>query len=151
MADLAQKPLKPGKKNHQGEGGGPPAKYKTPEELQIAIDKYFIDGVSLKKIVTGPPNKREIEEIAIPSICELALNLGFADRQSLRDYALKNSRFAFVIKNAIGRLEAWNEVNLLANSSIGSIFWLKNHGWADIQKLEIATLSPILIKHQGGS
>ena len=44
--------------------GGRPRKYSTPEEMQIVIDKYFEDNPK-------------------PTICGLALALGFAQRKSL--------------------------------------------------------------------
>ena len=34
-----------GSKNALGNKGGRPLKYKTPEELETAIDKYFLDNL----------------------------------------------------------------------------------------------------------
>ena len=47
--------------------GGRPRKFGTPEEMQIVIDKYFEDNPK-------------------PTICGLALALGFAQRKSLLNY-----------------------------------------------------------------
>ena len=47
--------------------GGRPRKYSTPEEMQIVIDQYFDDHQK-------------------PTICGLALALGFAQRKSLLNY-----------------------------------------------------------------
>jgi hypothetical protein len=63
---------------------GRPLKYKTQEELQDAIDDYFINA-------------------EIPTITGLALHLGFCSRQSMYDYE-KTDGFADIIKLARKRI-----------------------------------------------
>lgn len=126
--------------------GGRPRKYGTAEELQAEIDRYFAEGISVKKVVTGPPNKREIEEIEIPSVVELGLWLGFNCRETLLEYA-KRGEFSNTVKIAISQIEAWHEVNATTGNGAGSIFWLKNHGWIDekTQNVNIKELPPITV------
>lgn len=64
---------------------GAPPKYKTPEELEEAIDSYF------EKIE---------DEGDIPLIEELALELGYAGRQSLLDQKKRGSEFSDIIVKA---------------------------------------------------
>lgn len=103
-----------------------PSKYNSPEELQYAIDLYF-DRVESTK---GTP---EFEEPTVPG---LAYALGFASRQTLRDYKKDdaNEDFQFVITRAITHLEAISNQKILKGgpATPGTIFNLKNnHGYAD--------------------
>jgi len=95
-----------------------PLKYKTPDKLQKAVDKYF---------------KNEDK----PTICGLALALGFSSRQSLLDYGEK-AEFVDIIKSAKTYLESLVEKRVLyENCGAGPIFWLKaNRGWKEIQHHE---------------
>lgn len=92
---------------------GPARFFNTPEELGVLIEAYF----------ENPPANR-------PTMSGLAYHLGFASRQSLYDYE-KDSRFAYQIKRARLLLESFYESNLHTKVSTGSIFALKNMGWAD--------------------
>jgi hypothetical protein len=92
--------------------GGQPAKFKTPEEMQAAIDQFF-----------EPENKPF-------TITGLAIYLGFCDRQSLYDYE-KRDEYSCIIKSARLKVENGYENNLHANNPTGSIFALKNMGWKD--------------------
>jgi hypothetical protein len=96
---------------------GRPKKYKTPELMQIAVDKYF----------------EEHKECL--SICELALELGFVDRQSLFDYEGYGKEFSCVVKRAKTGIEASWERQLRKQNSSGAIFALKQYKWSD--KLEL--------------
>jgi hypothetical protein len=92
-----------------------PRKYKTPALMQKDIDEFF------------ELNKH-------PTICGLALHLGFAQRKSLLDYEGYGQGFCNTIKKAKLRVEKWYETNLLGNHATGAIFALKNFGWADKQE-----------------
>lgn len=91
-------------------------KYKTQQQLQEGIDKYFNDCDKNNKPYT---------------ISGLALSLGI-DRRTLINYGERDLFFA-QIKNAKARVETMLEENLyrLGNNS-GIIFNLKNnYGWKD--------------------
>ena len=91
---------------------GRPPKYKTPEEMQAAIDEYF-------------------EEVNVPTVSGLALHLGMST-EALRNYEEKDD-FLATVKTAKQRVEAFLEQHLLTGrSAVGSIFNLKNNfGWKD--------------------
>jgi hypothetical protein len=97
---------------------GRPPKYKTAEELQEAIDKYW-----------GTLDKNK------PTITGLALALGFESRQSFYRYE-QDGEFSYTIKKARLRVEAVYEANLHEGAAAGSIFALKNFGWSDKQEIE---------------
>lgn len=89
-------------------------KYKTVEQMQTAIDKYF-------------------DETTKITICGLALHLGFAQRKSLLDYEgyTDEPEFCNTIKRAKSRVEVYYEEHLVENNAAGSIFALKNFNWRD--------------------
>ena len=79
--------------------------------------------------------RRDIEKNEIsPTICGIALYLGFASRQSMYDYENK-IEFAYVIKRIRLSMEEFYESNLFRNPA-GSIFALKQHGWSDRQEIQ---------------
>lgn len=94
---------------------GRPSKYKTPGEMQEAIDKYF-------------------ETIKKPTVCGLALELGFCDRSSILDYQAKKE-FCLTVKKAKMRIQQYYEEHLIGPNAGGSIFALKNFGWVDKQEV----------------
>lgn len=98
-----------------GNKGGREPFYKTPEQMEEAIEAYF---VSTSKI----------------TINGLALHLGFMDRQSLFDYE-KKEEFTCLIKTARSRVQEYYEENLLSKNPTGAIFALKNMGWTDRQDI----------------
>lgn len=104
--------------------GGRPRKYDTPEELEEAVENYFIqfegDGESLRRS---------------PTVAGLALHLGFESRQSIYDYA-ENGLFSYIIKKALLRFEDFHENALNNNNVTGHVFWLKNHGWKDKSEVD---------------
>ena len=95
---------------------GRPRKYKSPGEMQKAIDAYF-EGTT-KLTVTG-----------------LALYLGFTSRADLIRYEGYSEKFYYAIKRAKLRIEAYYEEHLVESGAGGAIFALKNFGWKD--KLEV--------------
>ena len=105
---------------------GRPAKYETAEEMQVAIDKYFIDCDKKEKPYT---------------ISGLALGLGFCNRTSFLDYIERSPReFSDTIRRAKARVEMQLDEKLLMSgqNTTGIIFNLKNNfGWVD--KHEVKT------------
>lgn len=109
-------------KNKEHNNGGRPPKFKTPEELQEMVDKYFEE-------VTAKDSNQKI------TITGLCLYLGFCDRHSFYDYE-KREGFSHTIKTARLRIETHYEGLLQVQSSAGPIFALKNFGWKDKQEIE---------------
>lgn len=97
---------------------GRPPFYKTKEELQEAIDKYF----------------KETPEMEI-TITWLALHLGFSERKSLIDYQWKEE-FVHAIKNAKLKVENSYEKSLRVNGRTWDIFALKNFDWKDKSEVD---------------
>lgn len=108
---------------------GRPRIYETPEELQGAIDAYFLQIKVDKEPAT---------------VTGLALSLGFESRQSVYDYE-ENGEFSYIIKNARLRVECEYEKRLsTAQSPTGAIFALKNMGWKDKSEQEITGAMPVV-------
>lgn len=102
---------------------GRPRKYKTPEEMQMAIDAYF------KEIeITGKP----------PTVMGLVRACDFADRKSLIDYAGYSEEFLHTIKRAKQKVEEYLEERLSQGQNVaGLIFNLKNNfSWVDKQEID---------------
>ncbi len=98
---------------------GRPLKYKTVEELDEAISKYFDTRTEDKP----------------PTITGLALHLDFTSRQSIYDYKEK-PEFTYSIKKARLICENFAEMAALTGGGAGPIFILKNYGWTDKQEIE---------------
>jgi len=96
--------------------GGRPRKYDSPEEMQAAIDRYF-------------------DETERPTVCGLAIALGFTSRADLIRYEGYSEDFCYAIKRAKLRIEASYEEGLIGPHPAGCIFALKNFGWRDTQKI----------------
>jgi len=111
--------------------GRPPC-YETAEQLQLAIDDYFKNGVTRRKIIVGKKPNHELVEIDVPTITGLCFHLGFASRQSFYDYEEK-SEFTYTIKRARLYIEKEYEEQLQIGNTTGAIFALKNFGWTDTQ------------------
>lgn len=111
---------------------GQPPYYKSPEELQTAIDAYF-DDPECPNTITG-----------------LAYFLGFADRQSLNDYQ-ERPEYSFIVKRARSRVEMAYEAKLSGQSVTGAIFALKNMGWADKseQTINMPQMKQVVINVEG--
>lgn len=108
--------------------GGRPLKYKTPEEMQTAIDTYF----------------KTAEK---PTVCGLALELGFCDRSSILDYQAKNKFFP-TIKKAKMRIQKYYEEYLTGHNAAGPIFALKNFGWRDTRDIKIGGSVSIVLEKE---
>jgi hypothetical protein len=115
-----------GNKNAEGNKGGQPPYYSSPEELQARINDYFENCPDKRNVVVGD----KVVEVPAITICGLALHLGFSSRQSLLDYAEKVEYFD-IIKKAKLKIERNYEQNLSFSNPTGSIFALKNMGWVD--------------------
>lgn len=134
VSKKAIKKTAPKKKNK----GGRPALYKTPAEMQAKIDEYFETQVGVRvlkdeagkpicNIMTGMPLTKEVP----PTQSDMALYLGFSDRQSLYDNAKRSEEFSCTIKKAYTRIDAYAEKGLFVKGKpTGEIFYLKNRGWS---------------------
>ncbi len=97
---------------------GRPLQYKTTEELQAAVDEYFILCKS---------------EEEYPTISGLSYHLDLS-RQGLLNYEGRDE-FVDTIKRAKLRVETVLEQRLFHNNPTGCIFNLKNNfGWKDKQE-----------------
>lgn len=100
---------------------GRPPKFKTPEEMQQAIDQYFA----------------QCNDNNPPLISGLAYHLDMAT-ESLRRYG-ENDEFSAVVKKAKQRIEISFERNMYGGQCTGSIFWLKNNaGYRDKTEQELS-------------
>ena len=118
------------KKYRYNFGTGRPPKYKTAEELQAKIEDYFENGLTYRKVVTGPPNNRQIREVPVITITGLVLHCGFCDRHSFYDLE-KQEEFSHTIKRARAFIAKEYEELLQNGLGAGAIFALKNFGWED--------------------
>ncbi len=116
--------------------GGRPPLYKTPEELQKAVDEYFLNPPNKRKVYKGG-STTEYTEIPFYAVSGMALALGFESRQSLYDYDKRDDRFSYIIKRARLFIESEYEVALRDNNVTGIIFALKQMGWKDKQELKL--------------
>ena len=122
---------------------GRPPQFANPDELQRKIDDYFIYIEGEHHFEADPDN--ENKDIKVydrwpepPSITGLCIYLGFESRQSFHDYG-KKPQFSYTIKMARLRVENAYEISLIqAKNPTGAIFALKNLGWDDKQKVELA-------------
>jgi hypothetical protein len=118
--------------------------YKSKEEIQEKIDKYFSDceGEVLKD-EEGNPILNKYGGVIImgskpPTITGLALALGFASRQALLNYQ-DREEFNDTIMRAKSRVEQYAEERLFdRDGSNGAQFSLKNNfkGWNADKKEE---------------
>jgi hypothetical protein len=100
---------------------GRPPKFKTPEDMQQAIDEYFA----------------QCDDQNPPLISGLAYHLDMAT-ESLRRYG-ENDEFSAVVKKAKQRVEIAVEKKLHSSACTGSIFWLKNNaGYKDKTEQELS-------------
>ena len=115
--------------------GGRPRKYKSPQQMQTEIDKYF--------------NRCEEEKERI-TITGLAYDLGFNSRMGFYNYEGYGDEFLDTIKRALFRVEKAYEANLGNQACAGSIFALKNfkQNWSDKQEVTgkdgAALLAPVI-------
>ena len=114
----------------EGNNGGRPPFFESPDELQEQIELYFTDCPDKKEIIAGNGSVK----ISVYTISGLAYFLGFESRQSFYDYE-KKEEFTYIIKRARLRIEMNYEQNLQFNNATGSIFALKNMEWSDRTEL----------------
>lgn len=125
-----------GNKFAEGNEGGRPAMFNSPEELQAKIDSYFDGGANKRTIIVGLGTM----EIPCYTICGLAYYLGFVSRQSFYDYE-KNEVFTDIIKKARLRIEMAYEERLSDTGCTGAIFALKNMEWKDKSEVAVSGVS----------
>ena len=129
--------------------GGRPRIIETPEEFEAKAYAYFrgLDDENKARITEGHHRRP-------PTIAGICLHLGFADRRSFYDYE-KEPGFSHVVRKARLRIEMHHEERMSGNAPVGSIFWLKNHDWADKQEHEHGGKGggaiPISVVRAGGS
>lgn len=119
--------------------GGRPPTYKTKEEVQEKIDKYFKDckGEVLRDGEGNPVLTKQGYPVIInskpPTVTGLALALGFTSRQALLNYQAKKE-FVDTITRAKSMVEEYAETRLFdKDGSAGAQFSLRNNfpGWRD--------------------
>jgi len=122
---------------------GRPPKYETAEELQKAIEDYFENGITYRKVLVGPHNNKKIKEIPVITITGLVLHCGFCNRASF--YKLEEQEeFLHTIKTARTFIEKEYEELLQNGGGSGAIFALKNFGWED--KTEVKNTGTMIKK-----
>lgn len=99
---------------------GRPPIWDDPKAFEEAVDEYFAE---------------QEESKLNPTWTGLALHLGFASRQSLEDYKLKEG-FSYPIKKALAKIEENYEQGLFTRNPAGAIFALKNFGWRDTKEIK---------------
>lgn len=116
---------------------GRPPKYKTANEMQKDIDKYF-ESVTFINPDTG-------HELIRPTVEGLAYALNM-DRSTLIEYG-KNGEFSNTVKRAKQKVAIALENHLWGNNVTGAIFNLKNNfGWKDKQEVEQSGVTVVKIK-----
>lgn len=118
---------------------GRPLKYKTNEELAVAIEQYFkdCDGKPLLDndgcAITDKHGQPIIVNAHPPTVTGLALSLGFTSRQALLNYQAKK-QFVDTITRAKSKCEEYAESRLYDKDGVnGAKFSLINNfkGWRD--------------------
>ncbi len=109
--------------------GGRPRKFKSPEEMQKAIDAYFAacEAEDQPLTVTG-----------------LALALD-TTRETIMDYQNKDE-YSDTIKRAKLRVQNYAEKRLFGSNATGPIFALKNFGWSDKHDVNHSGETTIIMK-----
>lgn len=138
--------------------GGCPPMYKTPEEMQKVIDKYFEDCngeyVVIDGVVATDKNGYPIMTKPRPlTITGLALALGFTSRQALLNYECKEE-FVDTIKRAKAKVEQYAEERLFDRDGVnGAKFNLSNNfsGWSEKQQIDsnVNTTGSTIVKFEG--
>lgn len=104
---------------------GRPLQYKTPEEMQIVIDKYFDEDAWYDK------DKTDYR----PTISGLCYALDIS-RETLKNYKEKDE-FLYTVNAARKRIEMELECRLYGTAVTGMIFNLKNNfGWKDKSEVD---------------
>ena len=115
---------------------GKPRKFKSPEEMQKAIDEYF-DEITITK--TNNEGKEYQKYVRPPTVTGLAYALG-TTRKTLLDYQNKyEEEYRNTITRAKTKIEMYSEEQLYRGQgkTNGIQFNLKNNfGWKDKQEVE---------------
>lgn len=122
---------------------GQPRKYKSPEQLQEAINAYFESCFDTIKETTGRgKTEKTIEkrvQVKFYTVAGLALALGITT-ESLRNYEKKKGyeEYSFIVLRAKQIIEEDVEQKLYSKTSAtGAIFNLKcNYGYVDRQVID---------------
>lgn len=105
----------------EGEGGGRPLAFETPEDLAKAIEDYFA-------ACAATAGKH-------PTVTGLAVHVGLT-RQALLNYSYRED-YSQIFIRARSRIEAYIEERLYGANVAGCIFNLKNNfGWKDVQHVD---------------
>ena len=135
------------------ENKGRPPMYKTPEEMQNAIDKYFEECKG--EYITDEEGNLLTDKHGYPvktkerplTITGLALALGFTTRQSLLNYE-GDPAFLDTIKKAKAKVEQYAEERLFDKDGVnGAKFNLSNNfkGWSERQQIDSnVNLAPVV-------
>lgn len=109
------------------------------EVMQAKIDSYFNDCPDKVTLISFDKNNGDWVEYqkVTPTICGLALHLGFCSRSAFYEYEKKYPEFKDTIKKARLRIEREYELQLYNDKCTGAIFALKNLGWKDKIENEI--------------
>lgn len=114
---------------------GRPPTFATADALQDAIDNYFQEGITIKKVIIGKaPNSYTID-VEVPTISGLCYHIGFESRQSFYAYEQKQE-FSYTVKKARLFIERHYEEMLQGGNVTGAIFALKNFDWSDKQEID---------------
>lgn len=120
--------------------GGRPPFYETPEDIQEAINSYFQEGVTIRKVIVGSGANKQLVELPVPTITGLCYYLGFESRQSFYTQE-KRDGFFYTINRARLFIEKEYEEQLNAGNTVGAIFALKNMGWLDTVQSKVDVTS----------
>ena len=115
---------------------GRPARYQTPEEMQIKIDEYFKDceGDLLRdsrgNVVLDKQSRPVYVGRRVPSVSGLSHYLGFTDRHTFTRYKRKPEFVDTVLLARLRIEEKIEEMLFFAESASGAKFALvSNFGW----------------------
>lgn len=116
---------------------GRPVKFKTVDELQAAIDEYFLNcDLNIKEIHVKDGEPYGVSDPEPYTMAGLAYAVGLS-RQGLMEYKAKSDGFSDAIKKARHRVEADVERRLMRGAGVGAIFNLKNNfGWRDKSEID---------------
>ena len=126
--------------------------YKTAEEMQNVIDKYFLDceGVPLRdddgSLVYDKFGQLILVGRKPPTVTGLALALGFNSRQTLLNYQARKT-FMDTVTRAKSRVEEYTEMRLFdRDGAMGAKFSLSNNfkGWSEKSDIEVKTGNTVL-------
>ena len=126
---------------------GQPAKYKTPQELRVAVDAYFVRCAgTLELNDDGIPVARGAVP---PTMSGLSYWLGFKDRRQFTMQKYRSPEFADVVSYGKLRVEQYNEERLFDPDGFrGATFMLRTcFGWGkentpEVTEVRIVTQEP---------